>query len=59
MADDLKTLANWAKELGLSEKKLKDAVKTAGLEPDAKKGVCGYYREATVTKAREAMTTRP
>lgn len=59
MADDLKTLANWAKELGLPEKKLKDAVKAAGLEPDAKKGVCGYYRQATVDKAREAMASKP
>ncbi len=55
MADDLKTLPNWAKELGLSEKKLKDAVKAAGLEPDAKKGVCGYYSKATVEKARAGM----
>jgi hypothetical protein len=55
MADDLKTIANWAKELALPEKKLKDAVKLAGLEPDAKKGVCGYYSKATVEKARKGI----
>ncbi len=48
MADDLKTLANWAKELGVPEKKLKEGVKAAGLEPDAKKGVCGYYAKASL-----------
>lgn len=51
MSDDLKTLAAWSKELGLSEKKLKDAVKAAGLQPDAKKGVCGYWAKATVEGA--------
>jgi hypothetical protein len=55
MADDLKTAANWAKELGLPEKRLKDALKLAGLEPDAKKGVCGYYAKATIEKARKGI----
>lgn len=55
MADDLKTAANWAKELGLPEKKLKDALKLAGLEPDARKGVCGYYAKATIEKARKGI----
>jgi hypothetical protein len=56
MADDLKTLAAWAKDLGLSEKKLKDAAKALGLEPDAKKGVCGYYGKAKVEKAKKALS---
>lgn len=55
MADDLKTAANWAKELGLPEKKLKDALKLAGLEPDARKGVCGYYAKATIEKAQKGI----
>ncbi|MCE1228972.1 MAG: hypothetical protein LWX11_05755 [Firmicutes bacterium] len=55
MADDLKTLANWAKELGLNEKKLKEAAKALGIEPDAKKGVCGYYAKASVEKAKKAL----
>jgi hypothetical protein len=55
MPDDPKTLANWAKELGLNEKKLKEAVKTMGLEPDAKKGACAYYGKAKVDKASKAI----
>ena len=55
MADELKTASNWAKELAIPEKKLKDALKLAGLEPDAKKGVCGYYAQATIEKARKGI----
>jgi len=55
MTDEAKTLANWAKELGLNEKKLKEAVKLLGLEPDSKKGVCCYYGKASVTKAQKAI----
>ncbi len=55
MPDAPKTLANWAKELGLNEKKLKEAVKALGLEPDAKKGVCAYYGKAKVDKASKAI----
>jgi hypothetical protein len=54
-AEDLKTAANWAKELGVPEKKLKDALKAAGIEPDAKKGVCAYYGKASAEKAKKAM----
>lgn len=56
MSDDLKTLANWAKELGLNEKKLKEAAKALGLEPDAKKGVCAYYGKAKVDKAKKTLS---
>ncbi len=55
MADELKTISNWAKELGLSEKKLKDAVKAAAIEPDQKKGVCCMYSKKSVDKAKKAM----
>jgi hypothetical protein len=55
MADEAKTLATWAKELGLNEKKLKEAVKLLGLEPDSKKGVCCYYAKASVAKAQKAI----
>lgn len=55
MSDDAKTLANWAKELGLNEKKLKEAVKLAGIEPDSKKGVCCYYGKAAVEKAAKGI----
>ena len=55
MAEDLKTAANWAKDLGVPEKKLKDAFKVAGIEPDGKKGVCVYYSKASAEKARKAV----
>jgi hypothetical protein len=55
MADELKTIANWAKELGLSEKKLKDAVKAAAIEPDQKKGVCCMYSKKSVEKAKKTL----
>jgi len=55
MAEDLKTVANWAKDLALPEKKLKDALKAAGLEPDVKKGTCGYYSKPSIEKARKAI----
>jgi len=55
MTDDLKTAANWAKELGVSEKKLKEAFKAAAIQPNAKKGVCAYYSKASAQKAKKAI----
>ncbi|GLH68095.1 hypothetical protein [Geothrix edaphica] len=55
VAEGMKTAANWAKELGVPEKKLKDAFKAAGIEPDAKKGVCAYYAQASAEKAKKAI----
>jgi hypothetical protein len=54
-AEGLKTAATWAKDLGVPEKKLKDALKAAGIEPDAKKGVCAYYSLASAEKAKKAI----
>lgn len=55
MTDDLKTAGNWAKDFGVPEKKLKDAIKAAGIEPDAKKGACGYYSRKSAEKAKKAI----
>jgi transcriptional/translational regulatory protein YebC/TACO1 len=55
MGDELKSAANWAKELGLPDKKIKDAIKAAKVEPDAKKGCCSYYSKASVTKAMKSV----
>jgi hypothetical protein len=54
-AEELKTAAKWASDLGVPEKKLKEAIKLMGLEPDAKKGVCAYYSQATAEKAKKAI----
>jgi hypothetical protein len=55
MADELKTATVWAKELGVPEKKLKDAIKAAKIEPDQKKGVCSYYSRAAAEKAKKGI----
>jgi len=55
MAEEMKTIGNWAKELRVSEKKLKDAVKAKGIEPDAKKGACSLYTRQSVEKASKAI----
>jgi hypothetical protein len=52
MTDELMTAANWARELGVSEKKLKDAIKAAEIAPDQKKGVCLMYCRASAEKAK-------
>ena len=54
-AEDLKSITNWAKELGLSEKKLKDAAKVAELQPDAKRGICCFYSRANIEKAAKIL----
>jgi len=53
--EDLQTAANWARDLGVSEKKLKDALKAAGIAPDAKKGVCAFYSKAADEKAKKVI----
>ncbi|MBZ5496611.1 MAG: hypothetical protein LAP85_09425 [Acidobacteriia bacterium] len=55
MAEEMKTVANWAVELGVPEKRLKEAVKAAAIQPDAKKGVCAYFSRATIEKAKKAI----
>lgn len=55
MSDDLLTAGKWAKELGVPEKKLKEAIKAAGIEPDKKKGACAYYSKASAEKAKKTI----
>lgn len=54
-AEDLKTASAWAKDLGVPEKKLKEAFKAAGIAPDAKKGACAYYAKASAEKAKKII----
>ncbi|MDX9723636.1 MAG: HTH domain-containing protein [Myxococcota bacterium] len=44
-----------AKELGVSDAKVKKAIKELGLEPDSKKGACGYYGPESVAKLKKAL----
>lgn len=55
MADDLLTAGKIAKELGVSDAKVKKAIKELGLEPEAKKGACSYYSKAQVAKIKKAV----
>lgn len=56
MADpELLTTGKIAEKLGVSQGKVSKAVKTLGLEPDAKKGVCGYYGSEKVKLIAEAL----
>ena len=57
--DDVKTdlisPGNIAKELGVSDGKVKKAIKELGLEPAAKKGVCSYYSRDAVAQIKAAV----
>jgi len=53
--EDLRSITNWAKELGLPEKKLKDAVKAAELQPDSKRGICCFYSRENIQKAADTL----
>ncbi len=55
MSEDMRTIGNWAIELGVPAKLLKEAVKAAAIEPDAKKGACAYYSRASAEKAKKSM----
>ncbi len=52
---DLITAGNIAKELGVSDTKVKNVIKELGIEPDAKKGVCNYYSRDMVLKIKGAL----
>lgn len=51
---DLLTAGAIAKELGLTDAKVKKAIKDLGLEPKAKRGVCNLYGKDAVAKVKKA-----
>ena len=56
MADpELLTTGKIAEKLGVSQGKVSKVVKEKGLEPDAKKGACGYYGPDKVKLIAEAL----
>ena len=56
MADpELLTTGKIAEILGVSQGKVSKVVKEKGLEPDAKKGACGYYGPEKVKLIAEAL----
>ena len=56
MADkDLLTAGKLAKEWGVSQKVVKQAIEKAGVEPDVVKGSCKYYKPETAEKIKKAI----
>jgi hypothetical protein len=55
MADENLSPANIAKALGVSDGKVKKAIKDLGLEPAAKRGVCSFYAPDQVAKIKAAV----
>jgi hypothetical protein len=56
MADqDLISAGNIAKELGVSDAKVKKAIKELALEPAAKRGVCSFYARDAVAKIKASL----
>jgi hypothetical protein len=46
--DDVIGAASIAKELGVSDAKVKKAIKELGIEPAAKRGVCNFYSRESI-----------
>ena len=53
--NDLLTAGNIAKELGVSDAKVKKAIQELKITPTAKKGVCNYYSKSVVAKVKSAL----
>lgn len=53
--EDLLTAGAIAKSIGASDAKVKNAIKTLGLQPKAKKGPCAYYGSDAVVKIKKAL----
>lgn len=52
---DLLTASKIAKELSVSDAKVKKAIAALGLKPAAKKGVCSYYERKTIPAIKKAL----
>ncbi len=53
--EDLLTSGGIAKELGISDAKVKKVIKELAIEPKAKKGVCCYYSRNELTRIKQAL----
>jgi hypothetical protein len=54
-AAPMMTAATMAKELGVSDAKIKKAIAALGIQPEAKKGVCNYYGADTLKQVKAAL----
>ena len=55
MSDENLSPGNIAKELGVSDAKVKKAIKELSLEPAAKRGVCCFYSRDSIAKIKAAV----
>lgn len=49
------TAGKIAKELGVSDAKVKKAIQDLKIEPTSKKGVCNYYSKDVITKIKKVI----
>lgn len=52
---DLKTSAQLAESWGVSANKIKKIIQELNIQPDYKKGVCGYYSAETANKIKSHL----
>jgi hypothetical protein len=52
---DMLTAGNIAKQLAISDAKVKKALAELGIKPVAKKGVCSYYGKDAIAKVKAAL----
>jgi len=55
--DGLMTAATIAKEIGVSDTKVKKVIKDLALKPAAKKGVCSYYGRDALDQIKAKLAT--
>jgi len=55
MTEELLTAGKIAKELGVSDAKVKKAIAELKIAPTAKKGVCNMYAPSVVPKIKKAL----
>lgn len=53
---DLRTASAIAKDLEVSDAKVKKIIKDLGVEPAAKKGCCSYFSASSVDRIKAALT---
>ena len=53
--EDLLTSGAIAKELGVSDAKVKKVIKDLAIQPKAKKGVCSYYSSEALAEIKAAL----
>lgn len=51
----LMTSGNIAKTLGVSDAKVKKAIKDLKIKPEAKKGVCNYYSASALGRIKSSL----